>query len=83
MRRLSPWRRRMRQTPLWLMPRPPHCAWARLALILRGPSPGWAMAKARTRASMTGLVWLGMRGERRSRGRSISRPEASTIAFQR
>ena len=29
-------------------------------LMRRDPSPGWAMAS--TRASMTGLVWLGMRG---------------------
>ena len=65
------------------MAMPPQRAWARLALMRRGPSPGWAMAKARTRASMTGFVWLGMRGARRSRGRSISRPERSTMAFQR
>ncbi len=32
---------------------------------------------------MTGLVWLGMRGLRRSRGRSISSPLRSTMAFQR
>ena len=31
----------------------------------RGPSPGWAMAKASTRVSMTGLVWFGIRGGRR------------------
>jgi hypothetical protein len=41
------------------------------------------MAKASTRVSMTGLVWFGIRGGRRSLGRSISKPERSTMRSQR
>lgn len=48
-----------------------------------GPSPGWPRLKATMRCSMSGPSWLGMRGGRRSLGRSISRPERTTGPRQR
>jgi hypothetical protein len=68
---------------LGLIRMPPQRSWASVALIRRGPSPGCPRAKARTRCSVSWLVWLGIRGGRRSRGRSISRPERRTGPRQR
>jgi hypothetical protein len=72
---------RQRQTPFGLTTIPPHFFRRSSEAIRRGPRPGWAIAKARIRSSTTAESWLGMRGLRRSRGRSISSPCRSTLAF--
>ena len=71
------------ETPLGLTASPPHSGRASCAPMRLGPNPGLPSANATIRCSITGESWLGICGRRRSRGRSISRPERSTIAFQR
>jgi len=46
------------------------------------PRPGWPSAKATILSSTIFESWLGIRGARRSLGRSISRPWRSTWRFQ-
>jgi hypothetical protein len=69
--------------PLGEITIPPHLARRSSAEILAGPKPGWPSAKARTRCSTNGEVWLAMRGRRRSLGRRISGPNRSTWARHR